>query len=187
MTGLPARAVLFFGQFGEAADPVNLPHFMKRLQDAGIQTILVQHTDTQKGYDFLRGWKGKIGIFGSSLGAGISPVMAGYLQPRMVNIVGGFQPSDYDPVMHPVNLPRTNAQGEVYDVVTRAVTVPNNVIKAICFRNPVAAATAGLGHAIYVASSAVRLYVFERNDLHPGDFGEAQDRMFEEAREALHD
>lgn len=181
-----SRAAVILGQFGFAADPINLPAFNKRLQAGGIETILVQHTDTQKVYDFLRDYKGKIGIFGSSLGAGIAPICAGYLQPRPVQIVGGFQPSDYDPVMHEVNLPRENNTG-IYDVVTRAVTVPNNVLEAICFRNPVLAATGGLGHAIYVASSAVHLQVYERNDPHPGDFGEAQDLMVEEALEALRD
>ena len=177
---MTARAAVIFGQFGAAADPINLPAFEKRLADAGIQTILVQHTDTQKVYDFLHAWKGKVGIFGASLGAGIAPICAGYLQPRLVNFVGGFQPSDYDPVMHQVALRSVSG-----DEITRAVSVPNNVLEALCFRNPVAAATGGLGHATYVATGAVQLRVIERNDPHPGDFGEAQDEMFEAATQAL--
>lgn len=175
-----SRAAIIFGQFGVAADPVSLPHFRDRLAAAGVDCMLVQHTDTQKVYDFLKGYRGKIGIFGSSLGAGIAPICAGYLQPQLVDFVGGFQPSDYDPVMHIVNL-RSFSGLEII----RAVTVPNNVRQALCFRNPILALTGGLGHATYVASSAVRLRIVEREDAHPGDFGEAQDEMFETAMKAL--
>ena len=41
------RAVCVFGQFGAAADPLNLPHFQQRLEEEGFETILVQHIDTQ--------------------------------------------------------------------------------------------------------------------------------------------
>lgn len=163
------RAAVVFGQFDAAADPVNLPQFENKLKVSGFETVLVQHTDTQKVYDFLRGYKQFTAIVGASLGAGVAPIMAGYLRPDQVNFVGGFQPSDWDPVMH--TDPATGL---------RAVSVANNVSNAMCFRNPIAAATGGLGHAIYVlapGNQVTKLEVIERPDIHPGDFGVAADQM----------
>lgn len=174
------RVAVVFGQFGAMADPVNLPAFKARLDAAGVETILVQHTDTQKVYDFGHGYTKPFGIIGASLGAGVAPIMAGYLKPLAVDFVGGFQPSDWDPVMHPVLIKSG------LDIITRAVTVPSNVIKALCFRNPVVVGTGGLGHATYVLDSAkTELQVIEREDVHPGDFGPAADQMFTAAMEAL--
>ena len=174
------RVAVVFGQFGAAADPVNLPHFRDRLAQAGVETILVEHTDTQKVFDFGRGYTKPFGIVGASLGAGVAPIMAGYLKPLAVDFVGGFQPSDWDPVMHAVCIKSG------LDVITRAVTVPANVITALCFRNPNFALTGGLGHATYVLDDArTKLQVIEREDPHPGDFGEAQDQMFDACMEAL--
>lgn len=169
------RIVVVFGQFGAMADPINLPAFNQRLIAAGFETILVQHTDTQKAYNFLKNQSGFRGVVGASLGAGVAPIMAGYLAPGAVNFVGGFQPSDYDPVMHAVNIPTTSG-----DVITRAVSVPSNVLYALCFRNPVVVATGGLGHAAYVladGNTQTQLRTIERNDVHPGDFGESQSDM----------
>ena len=170
------KVAVVFGQFGAAADPVNLPAFEQRIQQAGHETILVQHTDTQKVYDFKPD-----AIVGASLGAGVAPIMAGYLQPRKIRFVGGFQPSDYDPVMHDVAI----QDGD--DLITRAVTVPANVQEALCFRNPIIAITGGLGHAAYVAADPkrTRLITLQRPDIHPGDFGEAQDIMVQRVLEAL--
>lgn len=155
------RCAVVFGQFGVAADPVNLPHFRDRLAQAGIETILVEHTDSQKVFDFKPD-----AIVGASLGAGAAPLFAWYLKPHPIRFVGGFQPSDWDPVM------QLDAEGQRY------VSVPDNVKEALCFRNPNPAATGGLGHATYKAdSSATKLEVIEREDVHPGDFGEAQDMM----------
>ena len=177
-----SRVAVVYGQFGQIADPINLPHFNDRLVQAGVETILVQHTDTQKVYDWLRSYTGTIGVIGASLGAGVAPIMAGYLKPKLVQFVGGFQPSDWDPVMHAVNL----RSGD--DIITRAVTVPSNVVHALCFRNPIVAATGGLGHATYVLEqdpATTKLQIIERNDLHPGDFGVAQDTMFNAVMEYL--
>ena len=171
-----ARIAVVFGQFGQLADPVNLPAFQQRLKQAGAQTILVQHTDSQQAYDFLRMFSGFCGIIGASLGAGAAPIMAGYLNKKKVDFVGGFQPSDWDPVMHEVSI-QSGA-----DLITRAVNVPANVTNALCFRNPVFAATGGLGHATYIrapGNAVTSLEVIERNDMHPGDFGVAQDMMFD--------
>lgn len=180
-----SRVAVVFGQFGIAADPVNLPIFRDRLAKVGIETILVQHTDTQKVYDFLHGYAGECGIVGSSLGAGVAPVMAGYLRLRAVQFVGGFQPSDWDPVMHPVALHGQNP----LDLITRAVIVPENVREAVCFRNPVVALTGGLGHATYILGpgnkNGTKLTVIEREDIHPGDFPPAQDTMFAACKKAL--
>lgn len=170
-----ARVAVVFGQFGAAADPINLPHFRDRLAQAGVETILVQHTDSGAVANFLRGFDGFRGVVGSSLGAGAAPVMAGYLRPEIIDFVGGFQPSDWDPVMHPVLL--HSGAG----IITRAVMVPNTVKRALCFRNPILVGTAGLGHATYVLdpdNKYTDLHVEERADVHPGDFGPAQDQMF---------
>lgn len=165
------RVAVVFGQYGGAADPVNLPHFRDRVAQAGHETVLVQHTDTQKVYD----WKPDA-IVGASLGAGAAPIMAGYLKPKIIRFVGGFQPSDWDPVMH---VDPTSG--------LRCVTVPDNVLEALCFRNPDPVETAGLGHAAYVVANHLKtkLTVVERHDIHPGDFGLAQDIMIEKLLEAL--
>jgi hypothetical protein len=179
---MSARVAVVFGQFGQIADPINLPHFEQRLKDAGLETILVQHTDTQLVYNFLHAYTGNVGVVGASLGAGVAPIMAGYLKPKLVQFVGGFQPSDWDPVMHEVNL----RSGD--DVITKAVTVPSNCVHALCFRNPVVAATGGLGHATYVlgaGNTTTKLQIVERLDVHPGDFGVAQDTMLNTALEVL--
>lgn len=178
---MDARAAIIFGQFGGIADPVNLPAFRVRLAGANIGTILVQHTDTQKVYDFLKGFGGVRIIVGSSLGAMASVVNAGYLAPTPIHFVGGFQPSDWDPSGHTVNIPLHHDGNPMpYDVVTRAIEVPANVRQAICFRNPVVGATGGLGHATYLAAdpSKTKLEVIERLDVHPGDFPPAADTMF---------
>lgn len=173
---MSARIVVVFGQFGRLADPVNMPAFQQRLQQAGAETILIQHTDTQQAYDFLRAFSGFCGVIGASLGAGAAPVMAGYLDKKKVDFAGGFQPSDWDPVMHEVSIQSGT------DLITRAVSVPANVANALCFRNPVIALTGGLGHATYVrapGNTTTNLEVIERMDAHPGDFGVAQDTMFD--------
>jgi len=175
MTLVPARVSVVFGQFGAAADPINLPAFQQRLSKEGIETILVQHTDSQKTYDFLHRFVGFCGIVGASLGAGAAPIFAGYLNPQKVDFVGGFQPSDWDPVMHEVSIP----DGD--DLITRAVNVPANVVRALCFRNPVIFETGALGHATYVpapGNKTTKIETIKRQDAHPGDFGEAQDTMF---------
>lgn len=179
-----SRVAIMFGQFGAAADPINLPAFRDRLANAkkGIATILVQHTDSQKVYDFLSGYFGPRIIVGASLGAMSAVVCAGYLKPKQVTFVGGFQPSDWDPSGHDVRL-----EGPDGDVITRAITVPDNVQNAMCFRNPIVAATGALGHATYIAAdpAKTRLEVIPRNDPHPGDFGEAAGMMFEKIMELI--
>lgn len=173
-----ARAAIIFGQFGVVADPVNLPHFRDRLNQAGLETILVEHNDSKSVYDFLYCYNGKSAIIGASLGAGAAPLMAGYLRNQTIDFVGGFQPSDWDPVMHSEVI-----NGEML----RCVTVPANVRIALCFRNSVAVATGGLGHAIYVAANphVTELEIIDRPDVHPGDFGVAQDYMVEKTLQAL--
>ncbi len=180
-----SRMVAMFGQYGAAADPVNFPRFVERVQQAGVEVLLCQHYDSQKAYSFLHGYKGRIALVGASLGAMSVVVCAGYLTPQPVHFVGGFQPSDYDPSGHSVNIPLKNASGEVYDVITRAIELPRNVLSALCFRNPQAALTAGLGHAAYIERGDGRLQTIERLDVHPGDFGEAQDVMVERVLGAL--
>lgn len=178
-----SRCVVVFGQFGAAADPVNLPKFRSRLATGGIETILIQHDDSRAAIDFLRDYNGKIALVGASLGAMSAVIFAGYLVPRPVNFVGGFQPSDYDPSGHSVSIQDHDPE----DLITRAIDVPSNVAEALCFRNPVAAMTGGLGHATYIAANpgSTRLTVVKRLDVHPGDFGEAADEMFDAVTGAL--
>lgn len=179
-----SRCVVIFGQYGALADPANLPAFNARLQKAGIETILIQHFDSKSAVDFLRNHDGKRGLIGASLGAMSAVIMAGYMQPEMVDFVGGFQPSDYDPSGHTVSIPETDPP----DLIIRAVTVPRNVKKALCFRNPIAVATGGLGHATYVLdpdNKTTKLAVVKNGDVHPGDFGSAADQMFQAATAAL--
>lgn len=183
-----SRCAVIFGQFGVVADPMNLPNFQRRLAAAGIESILIEHTDSQKAYDFLHRYNGKIALIGASLGAMSAVVFAGYLSPREVDFVGGFQPSDYDPSGHSVNIPLYHQGEDVpYDVIVRAIEVPVNVREALCFRNPQVAVTGGLGHAAYLVKDAARTKceTIERLDVHPGDFGQAQDIMLARAVSAL--
>lgn len=180
-----ARVAVMFGQYGGAADPINLPNFRNRLSQRGVETILVQHFDSKPVYDFLKGFDGFRGIVGASLGAMSSVVCAGYLSPTPIDFVGGFQPSDWDPSGHAVNLMVHTEFGD--DLITRAVTVPANVRAAVCFRNPQPALTGGLGHAAYIVADPQKtnLTTINRLDVHPGDFGVAQDTMVETIMERI--
>jgi len=175
---MKARVAVVFGQFGAAADPQNLPRFRFRLTSAGLETILVQHTDSQKAFDFLHGFGGFCAVVGASLGAMSAIVFAGYLAPQTIHFAGGFQPSDFDPSGHTVSIPVKTEFGD--DLITRAIEVPTNVCEALCFRNPQLALTGGLGHATYVAADPqkTKLTVVNNLDVHPGDFGDAADAMF---------
>lgn len=179
-----SRLVGVFGQYGAVADPIFLPSFVKRVADRGVETILVQHFDSKAAYDFLHGYSGRVALVGSSLGAMSVVVFAGYLHPQRIDFIGGFQPSDWDPSGHAVFIRDPNG-----DTITRAITVPSNVQKAVVFRNPVAAATGGLGHATWVLDPASNhttdLKVIPRADVHAGDFPPAADIMFDQAMEAL--
>lgn len=179
------RIAVIFGQYGVLADPINLPHFRDRLDGLGFETILVEHTDTQKVRLFLIGYTGFTGITGASLGAGSAAVIAGYLKPeRTIDFVGGFQVSDYDPSTHPIAHDPLDPRAPA-----RAVDITSNVQYALAFRNPILAATGGLGHATYVlapGNTTTKLEVIERNDVHPGDFGPAQDTMVQRIQEQSH-
>lgn len=178
-----ARIAVVFGQFGFAADPVNLPTFNKRLQNAGIETILIEHDDTKEAFAFLHGYAGKKGLIGASLGAMSVIVFARYMPQDEFAFAGGFQPSDYDP--SGVNL--LIAEQDPPDLITRGIYVPRNVKTALCFRNPVIAATGALGHATWLAedATATKLTVVKRLDAHPGDFPPAADQMFDAVVEAM--
>lgn len=176
-----SRCAVVFGQFGAAADPTNLPAFNQRLIAAGIETTLIQHDDTDGAVNFMRGYSGKIALVGASLGAMSVVVFARYLAPEGVNFLGGFQPSDFDPSGVTVAIP----DGD--DLITRAIYVPPTVKEALVFRNPVVAMTAGFGHATWLADDPERtkLTVIKREDVHPGDFGEAANEMYAAVTAAL--
>lgn len=177
------RVAVVFGQLGAAADPVNLPLFRQRLNDAGVETVLIQHDDTNGAVRFLRGYAGKKGLIGASLGAMSVIVFARYMPEDEFAFAGGFQPSDFDPSGVDVKIVETDPP----DVVTRAIYVPKNVKTALCFRNPAFAGTGGLGHATWIADDpkVTRLTVVKRLDIHPGDFPPASDEMLAAALEEL--
>lgn len=179
---MKARVACVFGQFGAAADPVSLPVFRDRLNERGVETILIQHYDSKSAYDFLHRFNGFCATVGSSLGAMSAVVFAGYLMPQTIDFVGGFQPSDYDPSGHSVAI-----QDPSGDLITRAITVPKNVRHAMCFRNPIGAATGFLGHATYIAAdpTVTDLKVINRADVHAGDFPPAADIMFDRLMELI--
>lgn len=178
-----ARCAVVFGQFGRAADPIQLPMFNKRLQSAGVETVLIEHDDTKGAYAFLRGYAGKKGMIGASLGAMSVIVFARYMPDDEFAFCGGFQPSDFDPSGVSVEFEETDPD----DLITRAIFVPKNVKTGLVFRNPVVAMTGGLGHATWIADDieATKLTIEKRLDAHPGDFPPAQDQMLQAALAAL--
>lgn len=175
------RVAFMFGQFGAVADPQNFPRCRDRVAEFA-ETILVEHTDSQKVYDFLHGYAGPTALIGASLGAMSVVICAGYLSPQKIDFVGGFQPSDWDPSGHPIEIKEDN------DVITRCAIVPHNVRFAVCFRNPIAAQTLALGHATYLPAQGntyTHVEVIKREDIHPGDFDPAQSEMIEKLKAAI--
>lgn len=178
------RAVLVYGQFGALADPVQLNALAARLRAIGFEVIIVQHFDSTAAYNYLFNFDGFKVMIGSSLGAMSVVVFAGYMAHRQIDFIGGFQPSDFDPSGHSVNIPLYRGQLQ-YDTITRAIIVPTNVKQGLVFRNPVVAMTGGLGHAAWIAANdkSTKLQTIEREDAHPGDFPPAQDTMFDTVKE----
>lgn len=81
----------------------------------------------------------------------------------MIDFVGGFQPSLYDPRVH-----------------NGVIAVPTNVVKAHCIYDPNFVDTGGLGAARYVLppGSKTILTVTQHPGAHPDDWGVSQDMMF---------
>ncbi len=92
---------------------------------------------------------------------------SGDLTDGPVDFVGGFQPSDWDPI----------AQGPLHN---KTVTVAKNVLVAHCIWNPAFIETGGLGNAHYVITpgAKTKLTTTEHHGAHPDDWGYSQDLMF---------
>ena len=152
-----------------------LPTFKTRLEGIGCEVIIVPHTGSQASYDFLKGFVGFKGIFGDSLGAGAANAFAEN-QGVEIDFVGGFQPSNYDPLCK-------------YDPVAKlyCIQVPRNVKFAHCFRNPNWFETGGLGNATYerVPGDKQPCLVTLHNGVHPDDWGYTQDIMFNQVKGML--
>lgn len=103
-----------------------------------------------------------IGYFGDSCGASIGPFNAA-TQHRQVAVVIGAQASIYCPTVGS------------YDAV------PKNVMYAEETYNPNCDETAGLGCRIYTATSATKLTLVQRPDLHP----DLQQDFFNDALDEL--
>ena len=154
-----------------------LPTLKTRFEAIGCSVIIVPHTGSQAAYDFLKGYVGFKAIMGDSLGAGAAPSFANDLGVE-VDFVGGFQPSNYDPLAK-------------YDPTTNLyyVQVPRNVKFAHCIRNPNWFETVGLGNATYerVPSDKQPLLITEHNGMHPDDWGWSQDLIFNQVKGLIND
>lgn len=153
-----------------------LPTLKTRFESIGCAVIIVPHTGSQASYDFLKGYTSFKAIIGDSLGAGAAAKFAEDLDVE-VDFVGGFQPSNYDPLAK-------------YDPVTKLyyIQIPRNVKFAHCFRNPNWLETGGLGNATYerVPGDTQPCLVTLHNGTHPDDWGYTQDIMFNQAKGMIH-
>jgi hypothetical protein len=166
---MTARIALIGGQgYPLTETQAGLPALKKRLNAKGIDTGVgpFKHTDRQSIRDWLYGFKGFRALIGDSLGAGASALYAGDLDGN-VDFVGGFQPSDWDPI----------AQGPTNN---RVVVVAKNVLVAHCIWDPFFLETGGLGNAHYVISKGAKtvLTTTEHRGPHPDDWGYSQELMF---------
>lgn len=163
---MKARVALIGGQGWPLTETqAGLPTLQKRLQAKGVEVQTFAHNARQDIHDWLHDFHGFRALIGDSLGAGAAALYAGDLSGT-VDLVGGFQPSAWDPI----------GQGPVND---RQIVVAKNVLVAHCIWDPVFADTAGLGNAHYVKSSdATKLTLTEHRGAHPDDWGYAQDLMF---------
>ncbi len=171
-----ARIALIGGQgYPLTETQAGLPTLKRRLNARGVDTGAgpFTHMARQQIKDWLHGYKGFRGLIGDSLGAGASALYAGDLDGT-VDFVGGFQPSNWDPI----------AQGPVNN---RVVVVAKNVLVAHCIWNPTFAETAGLGNAHYVLSpgAKTRLTTTEHHGAHPDDWGYSQDLMFNHVMQCI--
>jgi hypothetical protein len=131
------------------------------------------HADRQGISSFLAGATGFVGLIGDSLGAGAAALYAGDIK-GLVDFVGGFQPSAWDPI----------GQGPISG---RTILVAANVKVAHCIWNPVFVETGGLGNAHYVVHSGSKtvLTTTEHHGMHPDDWGYAQNLMVNHVSQLL--
>ena len=152
-----------------------LPTLKMRFEALGISTIIVPHTGSQAAYDFLKGYVGFKAMLGDSLGAGAVNDFAQQLD-EPIDFVGGFQPSNYDP------LAKFDPEENLY-----YLQVPRNVKFAHCIRNPNWFETVGLGNATYerVPGDKQPCLVTLHNGTHPDDWGYTQDIMVNQVKGML--
>lgn len=168
-----ARIVLIGGLgYPITETAAGLPTLQNRLRSIGADTIIVTHTDSQPAYDFMVGFNGFKAYIGSSLGAGAAADFAKQLKDE-VDFVGGFQPSNYDPLAR-------------WDPVTQLwyIQVPQNVKAAHVIRDPLWIQTFGLGNATYerVEGDRQPLLITTHEGAHPDDWGYSQDLIFNQVK-----
>ncbi len=163
-----ARIALIGGQGWPVTETMaGLPTLSSRLMTKGVEVKTFSHLARQDIRNWLWHYVGFRGLIGDSLGAGASALYAGDLTDGPVDFVGGFQPSDWDPI----------AQGPLHN---KTVTVAKNVLVAHCIWNPAFIETGGLGNAHYVITpgAKTKLTTTEHHGAHPDDWGYSQDLMF---------
>lgn len=164
---MSGRIALIGGQGWPATETVlGLPTLQKRLQAEGFDVQSYSRLWREQIRDWLIDTPSPIALIGDSLGAGAAAIYAKDLAPRLVQFVGGFQPSAWDPV----------GEGPTTD---RIIPVSINVTFAYCIWDPVFLDTGGLGNAHYVIAPGQKtsLSLTEHRGAHPDDWGYAQDLM----------
>lgn len=158
---MTTHAFGMYGMFGPAADPFNFANFCQRVKALGIdiQGSPYRDYDTATIAAAIKQLPAsdEIFVFGASLGANNSPVVAALVAPRRVSI-WGFQASVW---------------GAQYPV-------PKNVSFAHEAYNPNFAETLGLGFYEWTKGPGFdgKMVLTANSDLHPGDYDIAVQNMF---------
>jgi hypothetical protein len=161
-----ARFALYGGMgYPLTETPAGMPAMARHLQGFGVECQIFAHDARQEGYNYLHAFAGVRGLVGDSLGAGSSALFADDIK-GLVDFVGGFQPSDWDPIgKGPIN--------------NRYIVVAPNVRYSHCIWDPYFLDTFGLGNAHYVIAPGAKTILSEtrHRGAHPDDWGYAQDVM----------
>ena len=151
-----------------------MPHLTERFKAIGIDVgaSVFKHNDRQAIRDWLWRFNGFRALIGDSLGAGAAALYAGDLDGE-VDFVGGFQPSNYDPI--------GNGPAGHHEIPVSA-----NIKVAHCIRDPRWIDTFGLGQAYYVVRNTKTVLTLTENyGAHPDDWGYSQDLMFNHVKQLL--
>lgn len=152
-----------------------MPTLQQRFVAIGVTCQIFTHLDSNGCYAFLKGYSGFRAIIGDSLGAGAANRFA-QDQGDAIQFVGGFQPSNYDPLCK-------------FDPTTQLyyITVPSNVKVAHCIRDPNWIDTSGLGNATYerLPGDKQPCLVTLHPGAHPDDWGYSQDLIFNQVKGML--
>lgn len=143
-------------------------YLLQRFKTIGIVVpdVPFHYADSQGIYDFLKDadWRGSVG---DSFGADYEVNDFGSLP---IDFAGGFQPSMY-----------------ATDVRNGVITLPPNIKRAHCIRDPDWIDTGGLGYAKWVAADPKKtlLITTEHRGAHPDDTGYTQDLIFAEVKQLI--